>query len=192
MKRRNFLLSLLIAASMLSLPKPALGRSVMPTLEHLTKKAKVIVVAYVEEVVSEQPENSTNPSGVRNIVWEKRVATAQVLDVWKGTAGEKVQFRASPSWTCDSSTAVVGETVILFLVDDPKDSVMVIAYSGIGRLPIENNNGNSTVLLYSSLLTKEIKKLMGIPETIFKSYVDVAMLKNQVQQIELEKTARAK
>ena len=164
----------------------------IPTLEALTKNAKVIVVARVEEVVTEQPENPTNASGIREITWEKRVATAKVLDVWKGTAGEKVQFRASKSWTCDVSTAIAGETVILFLVDDPKDSVMAIAYSGIGRLPIENNNGNSTVLLYSSLLTKEIKKLIGVREETFRSHVDVAMFKQQVRQIELENTARAK
>ena len=69
---------------------------------------------------------------------------------------------------------------------------MAIAYSGIGRLSIENNNGDSTVLLYSSLLTKEIKKLIGVPEETFRSSVDVAMFKQQVQQIELENTARAK
>jgi len=164
----------------------------MPTLEALTKNAKIIVVAQVEEVATEQPEDTTNTSGIREITWERRVATARVLDVWRGTAGEKVQFRASKSWTCDVSTAVVGETVILFLVDDPKDSVMAIAYSGIGRLPVENNNDNPIVLLYSSLLTKEIKKLIGVPEETFRGNVDVAMFKQQVQRIALENTARAK
>jgi hypothetical protein len=191
MKRGNLLPTFLIMILVLSLPNTSLGRSVMPTLEALAKDARVIVVAYIEEVVTEQPENRTNTSGVREITWERRVATARVLDVWKGTAGEKVQFRASKSWTCDVSTAIAGETVILFLVDDPKDSVMAIAYSGIGRLPVENNDGNARVLLYSSLLSKEIKKLIGIPEDTFRSYVDVTMFKQQVQQI-FENTARAK
>jgi hypothetical protein len=164
----------------------------MPTLEALAKDARIIVVAYIEEVITEQPENRTNASRIREIKEEKRVATARVLEIWKGTAGEKIQFRASRSWTCDVSTAIVGETVILFLVDDPKDSVMAIAYSGIGRLPIENNDGNARVLLYSSLLSKEIKKLIGIPEDTFRSYVDVAEFKQHVQQIMLENTARAK
>lgn len=164
----------------------------MPTLEALAKDAQIIVVAQIEEVVGEQPENPTNTSGIREIKGERRIATARVLEIWKGTAGEKVQFRASKSWTCDVSTAVVGETVILFLVDDPKDSMMAIAYSGIGRLPIENNNGNSTVLLYSSLLSKEIKKLIGVPEDTFRSYVDVAEFKQQVQQIMFKNTAGAK
>jgi hypothetical protein len=192
MKRRNLLLTFLIAISILSLSNPSLGRGVMPTLEALAKDAEIIVVAQIEEVVGEQPENTANASGIRAITWERRVATARVLDIWKGTAGEKVQFRASKSWTCDVSTAVVGETVILFLVDDPKDSVMAIAYSGIGRLPIEDNDGNSRVLLYGPLLSKEIKKLIGIPEDTFRSYVDVTTFKQQVQQIMLNNTARAK
>jgi hypothetical protein len=192
MKRRSFLLSFLLTVSMLGLPEPSFGRTVMPTLEALTKGAKVIVVAQVEEVVTVQPENSADASGVRQAVWEKRVATAKVLDVWKGTAGEKVQFRASRTWACDVSTAIAGETVILFLADDPKDSVMAIAYWGIGRLPVENPDGNSTVLLYSNLLTREIKELIGVPKDTFRSYVDVAMFKQQIQQIELGKTARAK
>lgn len=190
MKRRNLPQGFLIAILILSLPNPSLGRSVMPTLEALAKNAQIIVVAQIEEVAVEQPENRTN--GIREIAWERRVATARVLDIWKGTAGEKIQFRASKSWTCDVSTAIVGETVILFLVDDPKDSVMAIAYSGIGRLPIENHDGNSRVLLYSSLLSKEIKKLTGIPEDTFRSYVDVASFKQQVQQVMIENTAGAK
>jgi hypothetical protein len=192
MKRRNLLLTFLIAISILSLSQTSLGRGVMPTLEALAKDAQIIVVAYIEEVVGEQPENTTNTSGVRAITWERRVATARVLETWKGTAGEKVQFRASKSWTCDVSTAVIGETVVLFLVDDPKDSVMAIAYSGIGRLPVENNDGNSRVLLYGSLLSKEMKKLIDVPEDTFRSYVDVTRFKHQVQQIMLENTARAK
>lgn len=107
------------------------------------------------------------------------MASARVLEVWKGTAGERVQFRASKSWTCDVTTAVVGETVILFLTTGENPPLMSIAYSGIGRLPVENDS----VLLYASLLTKEIKRLVGLPEETFRHRVEMGTLKEQVQQI---------
>jgi hypothetical protein len=164
----------------LALPKPSVARFAMPTLAELAKNAKVIVVAEVEDIKTEQSVNGSSLSGVRAISWEKRVATARVLEAWKGTAGERVHFRASKSWTCDVSTAVVGERIILFLTDDPKDSnVMAISFHGIGRLPVERNS----VLLYSSLLTKEIKLLLALPEETFKHPVEVSTLKQQVQKM---------
>ncbi|HEV2762310.1 MAG TPA: hypothetical protein VGV38_04880 [Pyrinomonadaceae bacterium] len=192
MKRRNLVLSFLLAASLSSLPRPAQGRAVMPSLEALAKSAKVIVVAQVEKVVDETPEGGAGASGVRDLYWERRVASARVLEVWKGTADERVRFRASRTWSCDVSTAVKGETVVLFLVDDPKDTLMAIAYSGIGRLPVVNNEGRPTVHLYRGLLTKEIKKLIGVPEETFASHVDVALLRQQVQQLAQANTSAAK
>ncbi|MCM3904942.1 MAG: hypothetical protein ND866_24865 [Pyrinomonadaceae bacterium] len=56
---------------------------------------------------------------------------------------------------------------------------MSVAHSGIGRLPVENDS----VLLYSSLLTREIKRLLGLPEETFRHRVEVGTLKEQVQQI---------
>lgn len=153
----------------------------MPTLEQLTKNSKLVVVAQVEEIVTEPSAGGGNLSGVREIAWEKRVATARVLEVWKGTiAGETVRFRASKTWTCDVSTAVVGETVVLFLTDDPKDSaVMAIAFNGIGRLPVERNS----ILLYSSLLTQEIKARLALAKETFKHPVEISMLKQEVQKM---------
>jgi len=162
----------------------------MPTLEQLTKSAKLVVVARVEEIAPEPRVTDGNFTGVRALNWEKRVATARVLEVWKGTAaGETVQFRASKSWTCDVSTAIMGETVLLFLTDDPKDStVMAIAFNGIGRLPVERNS----ILLYSSLLTEEIKALLALPKETFKHPVEVSILKQEVQKMMGESAERAK
>jgi hypothetical protein len=155
-----------------------MARTAMPTLEELTKSAKVIVVARVEAVATEPANEAGKFSGVRELNSERRVATARVLEVWKGSVGEEVQFRASKSWTCDVSTAVVGETVLLFLTDDPKDSAaLAIAFNGIGRLPVERNS----ILLYSSLLTKEIKALLALPAETFRHPVEISMLKQQVQ-----------
>ncbi len=179
MKLKNYLHNLLIIALALISPKVSFGDTVMPTLEGLTQGANVIVVAQVEEITVNEPESAGDASSVRETGRGMRIATARVVEVWKGTAGERVQFRASPSWACDDSTAVVGETVILFLNNESNNSVMSIAYNGVGRLPIEN----SSVLLYSTLLTEEIKRFLGLPEETFRHQVEVATFKQQVQRI---------
>jgi hypothetical protein len=178
MRTKKTLLHLSVIVLVLGLPRASFGRPIMPTLQALTRNADLIAVAQVEEVVTEPSVNTGNASGVREITWERRTATARVLEIWKGTTGERAKFRASKSWTCDVSTAVAGETVILFLTNGENTSVMSIAYSGIGRLPVENDS----VLLYSSLLTREIKRLLGLPEETFRHRVEVGTLKEQVQQ----------
>ena len=145
-----------------------LSESVMPTLEGLTRNASLIVVAQVENV--------NEKDGVK-------VATARVIDVWKGRSEGTVQFRASRSWTCDASTAIPCETVVLFLAGEAQTDVMAIVYSGIGRLQVHDTEGMQTVMLYSSLFTKALKQEAGVPQETFKSHVTLAMLKRHVQQI---------
>src|SRR5437660_1531579 len=50
-----------------------------------------------------------------------KVATARVIETWKGQPGREVRYVASPSWVCDTSHAEVGEQVVFFLVRrDPR------------------------------------------------------------------------
>lgn len=149
-------------------PEATLSRAVMPTLEALTRTSNLIVVAQVENV-SKKGDVS--------------VATARVIEVWKGRPEGIVQFRASRSWTCDASTAIPGETVVLFLASDGKTDVAAIAYSGMGRLPVNDAEGRQTVKLYSSLFTKALKQEAGIPQESFSGNVTLALFKKHVQQI---------
>lgn len=157
-------------------PQPISGRPVTPTLEMLTRASTVIVVAQVEEV-KQQPD--------------MRVATARVLEVWKGTPPEKVHFRASKSWVCDSSHAVVGETIVLFLVGDP-GTVMSIAYSGMGRLTFTDAEGNQTVGLPGYLLSKEAKRELGVAPEKWGGVVELNILKGYVQQLAESPIAKRK
>lgn len=140
----------------------------MPTLEMLTRSATLVVVAQVENV--------TEKGNVR-------IATARVIDVWKGQSEGIVQFRASRSWTCDVSNAIPGETVVLFLVDNAQIGETAIAYSGMGRLPVTKAEGIETVVLSGSLFTKGLKQEAGIPHSAFNGDVNLAILKRHVQQI---------
>jgi len=63
------------------------------------------------------------------------IATATVEEVWKGKKVSQVTFDINPSWTCDTSMAVKGERIVLFL------SKGFIAHAGRGRLPIDIQKG---------------------------------------------------
>lgn len=133
----------------------------------LTKASTIIVIAQVEEV-KQQPD--------------MLVATARVLEVWKGTSPEKLYFRASRSWVCDSSHAVVGETVVLFLGGDPR-AVMGISYSGMGRLPVSNADGRQMVGLYGDRLPKELERQINVAPESPGGMVELNILKRYVQQL---------
>lgn len=85
------------------------------TLESISRAADVIAVAQVEQI---RIIGSGNQG--------KRVAVAKVLHSLKGVkAGQKVAFLAQPTWACDLSRAVAGETVMLFLSKPDEDSLKV-------------------------------------------------------------------
>ena len=65
-----------------------------------------------------------------------RVATAQVIETWKGTPASELRFVASPSWVCDTSCAEKGERVVLFLERRKDSAIMSIAHAGRGRMPL--------------------------------------------------------
>jgi hypothetical protein len=120
-------------------------------LKTLTQDSVAIVVAKVEDV---------------RLVGEANVAFATVLSTFKNMqVGQKFAFVAERTWTCDTSEAFKGETILLFLenatplptkLEDSligkiypifeaekaehfKDSPLYfIANSGRGRIPIED------------------------------------------------------
>ena len=172
MRCRVMQICLVAVTIILFLPGATSSRAIMPTLEMLTRTATLVVVAQVENV--------TEKGNVR-------MATARVINVWKGQSAGIVQFRASRSWTCDVSNAITGETVVLFLVDDARTGETVIAYSGMGRLPVNKAEGMETVRLSGSLFTKGLKQDVGIPQATFSGDVKLAMLSRHVHQITQKK-----
>ena len=92
------------------------------SLEELVQRSDIIILAKVETF--------TRP------FIGKRYAKAKVTDVWKGTQVDRVEFLASPTWTCDISDARKGETVLLFLTKRGTSRSYAIVHSGRGRLPL--------------------------------------------------------
>ncbi len=76
-------------------------------------------------------------------------AQATVIEVWKGAKSKSVEFLATPWWTCDSSSAVVGETVVLFLAKGQASRSYIIQHSGIGRLHVSTVRDKSCVTVTS-------------------------------------------
>lgn len=119
------------------------------SLEALTKQSGTIVIAEVYEIVER--------AGVR-------VAVANVVEgVKPGSPIGTIEFVAEATWTCDISSAVVGERVLLFLSEVQKESratmfrqelaeaasesrraghtLYEIAHSGRGRLVLTKSSG---------------------------------------------------
>lgn len=165
LRLRVFTICLTITVFALIWPQPISGRPFSASLEMLTKASTLIVVAEVEEVKQQRGT---------------LVATARILEVWKGTPPEKLHFRASKSWVCDSSHAVIGETIVLFLGGDPL-TAMSIAYSGLGRLPVSKTDGKQMVGLYRDRLPKELKSQINLAPESLSGMVELNIVKRYVQ-----------
>src|SRR5262249_20692271 len=152
---RKIIWSCIIAAVItLSQPMATSARAPIATLTGLAVTADVIIVAKVERVSADASSG--------------RLAEARVLAVWKGRPDPVVTFRASKSWECDVSDAQEGETVVLFLIKNPRTAVMSITYWGQGRIPIKEDGGKARVFL-------------GIQEGCIKVVTDGTVTKLQRQ-----------
>jgi len=70
-----------------------------------------------------------------------KVATARVVETWKGAVAKDVRFVASPTWTCDIAGAREGEKLALFLVSQADSPIMRIVHSGRGRMLLHDVKG---------------------------------------------------
>ncbi len=115
------------------------------TLKELVDGSELIVFA-TETKIEDGPGDLKIEE---EVIRSPRVATARVLEVWKGQEGQEVRYLASPTWRCDISEAKVGERVVLFLVKPPDWPFWLIAQSGRGRMPIRDVEGNSYATIYT-------------------------------------------
>jgi len=104
-------------------------------LEDLAARSHLIVIAKVSTVEDAPANLGRDDPGMPPL----KVATAQVIETWKGTPVREVRYVASPDSMCDTSHAVKGERVVLFLTHSRwrKDSAFLsITHAGHGRMPI--------------------------------------------------------
>jgi hypothetical protein len=63
-------------------------------------------------------------------------ARLEIIETWKGAPAASLEVLASPTWTCDVSTAEPGETALFFLYDMRTAGRCSIAHAGRGRMPM--------------------------------------------------------
>jgi hypothetical protein len=161
------------------------------TLSKLIDTSELIVVAR-ETTVEDGPANVNLERGAASPV---KVATARIVEVWKGKTGHEVRYIASPTWTCDISEAKVGEPVVLFLRKSKTEPFMLIAHSGRGRMPIRDMNGKrqATIWVIDVELPRGVATIPGPePEYRFIRSVDVDDLKQAVSQAAKNRDAKGK
>jgi hypothetical protein len=128
------------------------------TLKELVDGSDLIVLA-TETKVEDGPANLKLGEEVISPI---KIATARVLEVWKGNTGHEVRYLASSTWICDISDAKVGERVVLFLMR-PKDwPFMMIAHAGTGRMPIRDVEGKAFATIWTEVVRLP-KGVMTIP-----------------------------
>lgn len=101
------------------------------SLEALAKQSDAIVIAEVTEIVTR--------AGVR-------VAIAKVLEsVRPGSPTGKIEFIAEPTWTCDISSAVVGERVLLYLDKVRKGARVTMLKQDLAKAASKSRNAGRTL-----------------------------------------------
>lgn len=165
------------------------GRAKVPSVSvaELARQADCIALARVD--------------GVRTIDGLK-VAKVALRKVWKGSfRGGNVYIVAEPRWTCDTGTAMPGETVLLFLqrakhpvvdrgfwrkppVHVRLSPLFFIAHSGRGRMPLRVVGGKTYVTLWTSDVTlpSHVKTIAG-PGARHADFIRSAQLTDVTQVV---------
>ncbi len=66
---------------------------------------------------------------------KEKLAIAKVRDVWKGPQMTSVKYQAYPTWRCDTSDAIKGESGLIFLIKEGQS--YHITNSGRGRYNLD-------------------------------------------------------
>jgi hypothetical protein len=121
------------------------------TIQALAAASDLIVVAKVDLVRT------------GGLLDKKRIASATVLEVWKGKKTGVLEFRAYPLRSNDFSDALAGETAILFLKKAGKKDPYQIAGSGRGRMPVRTvyKGAYASLWIYDILLPKGTHTIDG-------------------------------
>jgi hypothetical protein len=106
---------------------------VVPSIPYLTKRATFIGVVEVTDVTDDGPR--------------ARVATARVRELWRGKPADNVRFYASNgAFACDTSSARVGETELVFLEPQSSAEILNIGLFGRGRFPVTREGDDFVAL----------------------------------------------
>jgi hypothetical protein len=140
--------SLVIAAVLAVAVSHAHGEISSISLHQLAEKSDIIAIARVE--------------ATRDRADDKTYARAAIIETWKGRPSSHVKFLATPTWACDISEAVTGETALLFLTWEEASRSYVISHAGRGRMPLRTVRGKRYATLWEDvILPRETATIAG-------------------------------
>ena len=127
---RRIVVALAVSFAMLSSAATVRAGVREVDLKDLVARSDLIVVVTVTKV-------EAGPDDIKP--WDEsfppvKVATARVVETWKGKAGEDVHFVASPTQPCDIADAEEGQKLVLFLETRGNSPIMMIAHVGRGGM----------------------------------------------------------
>jgi hypothetical protein len=132
-------------------------------IAELIQSSDEVVIATVTEV----SEASPSTGGFS-------VATAETKRTLKGVPVRTVRFYASPGWICDTSHAISGETVLLFL-NGPTDGNFAIALAGRGYMPLRNVDGKEYATLWTDVILAKDAPVIPGPDPKYRFIVSVEL-----------------
>jgi len=100
-------------------------------LSELVARSNVIVIATVTKI--DVGGNDVAAAKIPPL----RLATADVIETWKGPRTRDITFVASPRHYCDIASAKKGERLVLFLERHENSPIMTIAHVGRGRMLLQ-------------------------------------------------------
>jgi hypothetical protein len=94
-----------------------------------------------------------------------KVATARVVETWKGAAVKEIRFVASPTQYCDTASAELGEKLVLFL-ERHGDSPMMIGHVGRGGMSIHDVKGKPYATISDQVILPKGTKTISERKTV--------------------------
>jgi hypothetical protein len=141
----------LVALVLVFLPVAARAAVQEVDLNDLVARSDMIVVATVTKVEVGPDDIQTAEDRFHPL----KVATAQITETWKGAPVREIRYVASPTWTCDTSSAKEGERVVLFLKKRKGLKFLVDAHAGRGRMPLRDVGKKQYATLQDEVLLPE-------------------------------------
>ena len=134
-------------------------------LKDLVAKSDLIVVVTVTKT-------EAGPDDIKP--WDAsfppvKVATARVVETWKGKADKEVRFVASPTRPCDIADAKEGEKLVLFLERRENSPIMMIAHVGRGGMLLHDIKGKTYATLSDQVILPKGTRTISEPKKVSMS-----------------------
>jgi len=120
-----------------------------------------------------------NVVNVEQKLFNRKIATAQVIETYKGQNIDTIQFRSNPQWTCDVSNAEEGQKCFLFLSKNKGRNL--ITWAGRGKFLVSKNDGHECFELQNDVLYPYEVISNSIADTIKEKWGEIIRRKANVQ-----------